>query len=161
MHVIALVGRCEKGVIYNWSKYLCNEFLENVHEAQEEGKKFHYAWILLLISLIGWNTPKGTQFLEIEPQICEATNYATLWNSSDPVHIKENKIFWVLYDATLYQAVQSKPQLSPTLYDQYKMVAKFKATFHNTHIYTKGVVEGVWNELLYLVIEDYFLRMMT
>ena len=32
-HVIALAGRCEKGVIYNLFGYLYKEFLENVNEA--------------------------------------------------------------------------------------------------------------------------------
>lgn len=32
-YVIQLTGRCEKGVFFNWSQYLVDEFLDNVHEA--------------------------------------------------------------------------------------------------------------------------------
>ena len=81
-------------------------------------------------------------------------HYATLWNSLEVVWEKENKIYWVLYDRILYQVVQSEPWFSPTLYEQQKMVVDFKATFHNIHIHTKGIVEGVWYKFPYLVIEE-------
>lgn len=43
------------------------------------------------------------------------------------------------------------------MYEQYKMIAYFKVTFHNIHIRAKGAVEGVWYEFPYLVTKDDFL----
>ena len=31
--VVALAAQCTEGVQFNWENYLCNEFLENCHEA--------------------------------------------------------------------------------------------------------------------------------
>ena len=42
-YVIQLAGHCEKGVYLNWSQLLCNEFLENMHEAQDHGREFCYS----------------------------------------------------------------------------------------------------------------------
>lgn len=33
VHVIALAGQCKKGISFNWSQFLCSEFLENVCKA--------------------------------------------------------------------------------------------------------------------------------
>ena len=58
MPVVALVGQCAKGVQFNQADYLCREFLENCCKAQEQGKNFHYAWLLLSIVLVAWELPK-------------------------------------------------------------------------------------------------------
>lgn len=41
--MIALAEQCIEGVQFNWSEFLCKEFLKNCPEAQEQGKMFHYA----------------------------------------------------------------------------------------------------------------------
>jgi len=53
--IISLVAWCMKGVQFNWSCYLCSEFLVNCREAQDERKTFHNAWFLLSIVLITWD----------------------------------------------------------------------------------------------------------
>jgi len=50
--VVVLAEQCAEGVQFNWSKFLCKEFLTNCHEAQEQGKTFHYTWLLLFIFLV-------------------------------------------------------------------------------------------------------------
>jgi len=50
--VVALTEHCMEGVQFNWSEFLCTQFLENFCEAQEQGKTFHYAWLLLSIFLV-------------------------------------------------------------------------------------------------------------
>lgn len=55
--VVALAEQCTEGVQFNWSEFLYKEFLENCHESQEQGKTFHYAWLLLSIVLVGRELP--------------------------------------------------------------------------------------------------------
>lgn len=45
--IIALVKPFEEVVQFNWVQFLSAEFLTNSKEAQEKGKTFHYAWLLL------------------------------------------------------------------------------------------------------------------
>ena len=60
--VFALAEQCAKGVHLNWAVFLCEEFLTNSKEAQEQGKTFHYAWLLLSILLVTWELPVDSQF---------------------------------------------------------------------------------------------------
>lgn len=69
-----------------------------MREAQEEGKNFYYAWLVLLIVLIDWRTPTEAQFLDIEPNPCAATRYATVWNSEVLI---AKMVDWVLRRAGL------------------------------------------------------------
>ena len=52
---IAVVELCVKGVHMNWSYYLLNELLEDVEESLEKVIAFHYSWLLILISFVGWS----------------------------------------------------------------------------------------------------------
>jgi hypothetical protein len=45
----------------NWATFLVNQFLQDCIEVQEKGTKFHYAWILILIVLVGWQEPRYYQ----------------------------------------------------------------------------------------------------
>ena len=38
----------------NWLHYLINELFIDVQELQEKGTTFHYSWLLILISFVGW-----------------------------------------------------------------------------------------------------------
>lgn len=42
-NVIQLAGQFKKGVCFNWAQYLCDEFLTNVHESQEQVRAFFYS----------------------------------------------------------------------------------------------------------------------
>jgi hypothetical protein len=52
--VIAVVEKCIEGVQMNWDTFLVNPFFQYCIEAWKKGTKFHYAWILKLIALVGW-----------------------------------------------------------------------------------------------------------
>ena len=125
MHDITLAGQCEKGVSYNWSQYLCQEFLDNVREAQEEGKKFNYSWLLLLIALVAWEMLEGAVLPEVESGVCEGARYANLWDSPYPQRVKENKIFWVLFEGALAAVIHLQPRLSSTIYTKYRAITNF------------------------------------
>ena len=91
--VVALAEQCTKGVQFNWSKFLCTKFLENCCEAQEQGKTFHYAWLLLSIVLVVGELPKDSQFPIIDRDLLEVGKYALLWATEDPKWNRNTKIF--------------------------------------------------------------------
>lgn len=64
--VVALDEQCTEGVQFNWVKFLYEEFLLNYREAQEQGKTFHYAWLLLSILLVAREMPEDSQFPNID-----------------------------------------------------------------------------------------------
>jgi len=76
--MVALAKQCAEGVQFNWSKFLCKEFLENFYKAQEQGKMFHYAWLLLSIVLMAGELPEDSQFPTIDMDLLEAAKYASL-----------------------------------------------------------------------------------
>jgi len=71
--VIALVEECVAALQFNWSQFLSEEFLTNCHEVQEEGKTFHYAWLLLSIMLVATDLPEESQFHVLDSEWLEAT----------------------------------------------------------------------------------------
>ena len=55
--IVSIVANCAEGYSYNWAAYIAKEFLEDVRDAQEKGRPFHYSWLLVLITLVGWREP--------------------------------------------------------------------------------------------------------
>ena len=55
--VIRIAMNYAKGYSYNWATYVVREFLEDARDAQEKGRAFHYSWLLVLITLVGWQEP--------------------------------------------------------------------------------------------------------
>jgi hypothetical protein len=51
----------------NWEKYLVNQLELDYREAQDQGYEFHFSWLLILITFIAWEMPKGATFPDIEP----------------------------------------------------------------------------------------------
>jgi hypothetical protein len=80
--VIAVVVQCAKGVVLSWAPYLLNQFLIDCRDAQDNGTKFHYSWLLILIALVGWKEPKFSSFLDRKGKCC-AVRYETLWQEKD------------------------------------------------------------------------------
>lgn len=81
--VVALTEQCAEGVQFNWSEFLCKEFLENFHQAQEQGKTYRYEWLLLSIVSMVREFPEVSQFPTIVRDLLEATKYASLWATKD------------------------------------------------------------------------------
>ena len=93
VYVIQLASRYKKGVCFNWSQYLCNEFLANVRESQEQGQAFFYSWLLLLIALVAWEAPEESILPKLTPDMCEGARYTNLWDSKDVQRIDVNQVF--------------------------------------------------------------------
>jgi len=118
-------------------QYLSKEFLLNCHEPQDNGKEFHYAWILLLISVIAWRLPEDSQFPPQDAYLPEATKFTSLCVTKDPERVMETKIFWVLVEIDLCTVISQRPRLSPNLFEKLEAYAKFNANFHNISIYMR------------------------
>ena len=54
MGAIAFTDLCASETQINWCQFLLNELIQDATDAQERGWAFHYSWLLILISFIGW-----------------------------------------------------------------------------------------------------------
>ena len=79
--VIRIAVNCAEGYSYKWAAYIVKEFLEDIHDAQEKGRPFHYFWLIVLIALVGWQEPNEAQFAAIPPNLPGAVWYTSLWVS--------------------------------------------------------------------------------
>jgi hypothetical protein len=55
--VVTAAAQCAEGTMLRWVMYLLNLFFEDCRDAQDLGTEFHYSWLLILITLIGWREP--------------------------------------------------------------------------------------------------------
>jgi len=81
--VIALAEECTAGVLFNWSQFLFEEFQTNYCNLQEEGMRFHYAWLLPSIMLVAADLPEESQFPVLDPEWPRANRCASLWVTRD------------------------------------------------------------------------------
>ena len=114
--MIALAAQCAEGVQFNSTNYLCGEFLVNYRETQEQGKMFHYAWLLLSIVLVAWELHEDKEFPSVALDLPMAVKYVAMWVTKDAQQIKESKIFWVLMEMNIQMGINRKPRLSPIVY---------------------------------------------
>lgn len=128
--VIVLTEQCAEGV-----QFLCDEFLTNCKQAQEQGNTFHYAWLLLSILLIVGDLLVEIQFLTTEGDLPEAARYTSLWAIKYTNRIHEIKVFWVFVEASIRTWINRRPCLSPIVYNILKSMAEFKADMHNLYIW--------------------------
>jgi len=99
--VIALAKQCVEGVQFNWAEFLCEEFLTNYKEAQEQCKTFHYMWLLLSVLLVTGELPEDSQFPPLAQDLPKATKYVSLWAMKDTMRICKARIFWVLMEVSI------------------------------------------------------------
>jgi hypothetical protein len=63
----------------NWVKYLVKQLELDYREAQDQGYKFHFSRLLILIALIAWEMSEGATFPDTEPSKPLAVKFNTLW----------------------------------------------------------------------------------
>ena len=76
--IVSIVANYAEGYSYKWTEYIAREFLEDVRDAQEKGRPFHYSWLSVLIALVGWREATEAQFVDVPPEMPGATRYASL-----------------------------------------------------------------------------------
>jgi len=64
--IVALAEECVAGEQFNWAQFLCEEFLTNCREVQEEGNTFHYAWLLFSVVLVTTDLPEDNQLPSLD-----------------------------------------------------------------------------------------------
>jgi hypothetical protein len=81
--MVELTGKCVEGLQMNWEIYLIDEVEKDCREAQELGYEFHYSWLIISITFMAWQMPKGATFPEIELTEPLSTQFSTLWYTND------------------------------------------------------------------------------
>jgi hypothetical protein len=89
--VIAAAAQCVNGTSLSWAPYLLNLFMEDYKDVQDLNTEFHYLWLLMLITLMGWREPPYSYFCSWIGR-CHATRYTSLGRNSDPKHRSTNTV---------------------------------------------------------------------
>ena len=75
--------------------------MTNYRVAEEQGKTFHYAWLLLSTLLVAGELLKDSQFPLVENDLPEAMRHTSLWATKDATRISEIKVFWVFVEVSI------------------------------------------------------------
>jgi hypothetical protein len=118
----------------NWTSYLINELEKDCHKVQDQGYKFHFSWLLILIAFVALEMPEGAKFLEVEPSEPLATRFTTLWYTSDMVKQWQSNALFHTYYLKLKHAIESFPQMTSSTLHTYRPLAKFHTDKHLIYI---------------------------
>ena len=152
--VVKLAASCAVGYTYNWADFIAREFLEDVQDAQELRRPFHYSWLLVLIALVGWREPEQTQFVDVPPDMPFASRYASLWYSTNKGLQQLTDYTFAIYSFNILVEIFKNPRIAHELYEQYAGVARFKADMHNLFIQARADKMRSWLKLPYVVRAD-------
>jgi hypothetical protein len=104
--LIVAATKCVQGTMIILAPYLLNLFPEDFKYAQDLGTEFHYSWLLMLITLIGWTEPKYTYFYERTSR-CHAMRYISLGSTSDSKTRSENASMFAWYYNDLQEIISN------------------------------------------------------
>ena len=152
--VVSLAEKYVEGVQFNYPEFLYKEFLENCCEAQEQGKTFHYACLLLSIVLVVGELPENSQFPTIDRDLSEAVKYASLWATKDAYRIHDSKIFCVFMEMNLRMGINCKLHLSHNVYNSLQIFVEFKAVLHSIYIRACKDPAKKWTKLPFVAMDD-------
>jgi hypothetical protein len=132
--VVYLAGKCVEGMQMNWASYLVNKLEKDFHEAQDQGHKFHFIWLFVLIAFVAWKMLEGASFPEIEPSKPLIDRFYNLWYMNDiSKKWKSNAVFHAYYQQ-LKVSIELFPQMTPHTQHQYRPLAKFRVDPHFIYI---------------------------
>jgi hypothetical protein len=114
----------------NWEKYLVNQLELDYREAQDQGYKFHFSWLLILVSFISWEMSEGPTFLDIEPFEPLVVKFSTQWYSSDMNKQWQSNGFFHTYYNQLKTTIQSEPCITSNTLHWFRSLMKFNVD-HN------------------------------
>jgi hypothetical protein len=101
---------------------------------QDQSYKFHFNWLLVLITFVAWQMPKGEKFLEVEPSESLAARFSTLWYTNDMLkQWKSNAIFHAYYQQ-MKCVIEAFPCMALNTLHQYRPLSKFRIDRHFIYI---------------------------
>jgi hypothetical protein len=116
-----------------WAPYLLNLFLEDCRDTQDLWTKFHYSWLLILITLIRWREHQYTYFCKCTNR-CRATWYTSLGSTSYCKVRSKNESMFMGYYNNLQESIANTWQINPEVVTQYWDITTFKVTKHTVWI---------------------------
>ena len=104
---VELAEECMIRVTFNWSQFLLNELIDDVEQEQEEPRhKFHYSWLLILISFIMWSNPLDYQPMNVSVLFLGA-KYQNLWeNKNENFRQSNNNINFFLHADMMHDVIR-------------------------------------------------------
>lgn len=104
--------------------------------------------------LVAWELPEDSQFPLVAQDLLEVVMFASLWAMKDPQRVKGNKVFWILMEMNIHMAINPKPWLLPTSFDQLAEYVEFKVEFHHGSMHAQKDPKKKWYDLPYLATDD-------
>jgi hypothetical protein len=121
----------------NWVRYLVNELEKDCCEVQDQGYKFHFSWLLVLVAFVSWETLEEMTFPEVDPSDPLAARFSTLWYTSDMAkQWKSNTVFHAYY-LQMRQTIEVVPCMTPNTLHTYRPLEKFCADQNFIYITTR------------------------
>jgi hypothetical protein len=111
----------------SWAPYLLNLFLDDCKDVKDLGTDFHYSWLMILITLIGWKEPPYSYFCDRVGQCC-ATWYMSMGSTSDSKKISGNANTFSRYLSDIQDNIANTWRMPPEVITQHQGIANFKAT---------------------------------
>ena len=121
----------------NQATFLVNQFLTNCIEAQEKGTEFHYAWLLILIALVGWKEPFYYQCMRTTNIGNMVPWYANLWHTPNKRRKTYNNVTFYVYFDTIMYIIEHTPRITTKMVETYQDIARFKEGMHHMYIQSK------------------------
>ena len=127
---IELAEQCAQGVHINWSQFLLNEPMDDAVDMQELPiVKFHFSWILILISFATWTPPPDYQPMDVPVELLGAS-FQNLWDHKDNKRKADTKLAFFLQGERLKQIVRKQYRPKLVTVAKYPFI-HFHAGLHN------------------------------
>lgn len=153
--------KCPEGVQFNWAQFLRDELLINCQEAQEHGKTFHYAWILLSILLVTGDLLKDSKFPTIGKDLPKAARFTLLWATKDAKRVSRIKGVWTVMEEIIQTWINHRPWLSPNVHNSLQSMVEFNMDMYNLHILARKDPAHRWVKLLFIATDDAIFEVMA
>jgi hypothetical protein len=99
--------------------------------------EFYYAWLLILITLVGWQDHGDYQWMRASIRGNGSTRYANLWNTKNKSRQIDNNVTFYVYFDTIRYIIEHTPRIIAQMIETYQDIMCFKARIHHMYIYDK------------------------
>jgi hypothetical protein len=103
-------------------------------EVEDQGYKFHFSWLIILITFIAWEMSEGSTFPETDPFEPLAVRFSTLWYSIDMNRKWQSNVVFHVYYNQLKAAIQDMPHITPNTLHIFIPLMNFSVDCHFIYI---------------------------